>query len=347
MTATRRARLRDIATSIGVSVNTVSRALAGKDNVSDETRALIQAEAERLGYVPNTQARSLVLGSTMSVGLVITNPSNPFYAQLISSIEVQLRAEGYALVLLVTDESVQNEELAVESLLQSAVDGAIGVPVQTESAHWQRLQNLGMPLVFANRDVPEFGCDFVGTDHAQGVFEATKHVIEGGARRIEVLEEDLPITTISERISGFRHAMSDAGLSTASSDIHLVPTRRYESATLPWQPEEAYRVARDLVAQNDLPDAIVTGNDYFALGLYRALAERDLRVPDDIVVVGYGDYPFAGYVNPPLTTVRLPARLIGERAVEMLLKRQEPAAGEADKALIAPELVVRESTSRP
>lgn len=347
MTATRRARLRDIALSVGVSVNTVSRALAGKDNVSDETRALVQAEAERIGYVPNTHARSLVLGSTMSIGLVITNPSNPFYAQLISGIEVELRAQGYSLVLLVTDESVENEERAVESLLQSAVDGTIGVPVQIESAHWRRLEASGMPLVFANRDVPEFGCDFVGTDHAQGVYEATKHVIDRGAQRIQVLEEDLPITTISERISSFRHAMSDAGLPTSSSDIHLVPTRRYESAALPWQPEEAYRVARDLVTQDDLPDAVVTGNDYFALGLYRALAEQGLRVPDDLAVVGYGDYPFAGYLNPPLTTVRLPARLIGERAVEMLLRHEETKDSPAQKALLAPELIVRESTSQP
>lgn len=346
MAGTRRARLRDIAASLGVSVNTVSRALGGKDNVSEHTRALIQAEAERIGYVPNTHARSLVLGSTMTIGLVITNPSNPFYAQLISGIELRGRSQGYSLLLLVTDESVENEWRAVESLLQSAVDGAIVVPVQTESEHWRRLEAAGIPVVFANRDVPEFGCDFVGIDNEQGAYDATSHIIAAGARRVRVLEEDLPITTIDGRISGFHRAMADAGLATTSGDVIRVPTRRYESAVLPWQPEEAYRLAREMVSRGDRLDAVVAGNDYFALGLYRALSERGLHVPDDVAVVGYGDHPYAAYLDPPLTTVRLPAAEIAASAVDLLLHRHEDSKdGAGEKKLIRPELVVRASTT--
>jgi LacI family transcriptional regulator len=125
MTDARRPTLRDIATALGLSVNTVSRALGDKDSVSAKTRAAVQAEAARIGYVPNTLARSLVLGSAMTLGLVITNPSNPFYAQLISSIELRVRAQGYSLLLLVTDESAENEQRATEALLRSAVDGAV------------------------------------------------------------------------------------------------------------------------------------------------------------------------------------------------------------------------------
>src|SRR5574340_1653308 len=106
MPETRRATLKDIATTLGLSVNTVSRALAGKDAVSERTRALIQAEAERLGYVPNAMARSLVMGSAMALGLVITNPWNRFYATLISSIEQRGRMHGYSLVLMVSEESL-------------------------------------------------------------------------------------------------------------------------------------------------------------------------------------------------------------------------------------------------
>lgn len=347
MVATGRARLRDIATAVGVSVNTVSRALAGKDNVSEHTRALVQAEAKRLGYVPNTHARSLVLGSTMSIGLVITNPSNPYYAQLISGIEMRLRDEGYTLLLLVSDESVENEQRASELLLQAAVDGAIVVPVQSASDHWTRLQAAGVPLVFANRDDPELGCDFVGIDNDRGAYESTRHVIDQGARHVRMLEEDLPITPIAERISGFRRAMTEAGLSVKDGDVISVPTRRFESAVLPWQPEEAYRVARELISATDRPDAVVVGNDYFALGLYQALHEQNLKVPNDMIVAGYGDHPYAPFMQPPLTSVHLPAAELGATAVDILLRRQWSENGsDPEKKLVRPTLVVRESTRR-
>ncbi|WP_406047626.1 LacI family DNA-binding transcriptional regulator [Kribbella sp. NBC_00889] len=343
MTEARRPTLRDIAAALGLSVNTVSRALGDKDSVSPKTRAAVQAEAARIGYVPNTLARSLVLGSAMTLGLVITNPSNPFYAQLISSIELRVRAQGYSLLLLVTDESAENEQRATEALLRSAVDGAVVVPVQAEWDHWRRVRDAGIPLVFVNRDVPELDCDMVGVDNERGTYEATSHLIAGGARRLLVLEEDLPITTTADRVAGFRRAMSDAGLKVKDDTIRAVPTKRYDSLALPWQPEEAYRFAQTLLSDRH-PDAIVTGNDYFALGLLRVLAELGLAVPDDVAITGYGDHPYAAYLQTPLTTVRLPAAEVGTTAVDLLLQRlRNPGTERPRKTLIRPELVVRAS----
>ncbi|MGC4943196.1 LacI family DNA-binding transcriptional regulator [Kribbella sp. DT2] len=346
MTDARRATLRDIAGALGLSVNTVSRALADKDSVSAATRAAVRAEAARIGYVPNSLARSLVLGSAMTLGLVITNPSNPFYAQLISSIELGARAQGYSLLLLVTDESAENEQRATEALLRSAVDGAIVVPVQDDWDHWRRVRDSGIPMVFVNRDVPELDCDMVGVDNERGGYEATTHLIAGGARRLLVLEEDLPITTTADRVAGFRRAMADAGLEVSAGSVRAVPTKRYDSLALPWQPEEAYRVASAVLASGERPDGIVTGNDYFALGLLRALAELGLGVPGDVAVTGYGDHPYAGYLQTPLTTVRLPAAEVGTTAVELLLRRiRERSSDRPRKILIRPELVVRASTA--
>ncbi|TCM45965.1 LacI family DNA-binding transcriptional regulator [Kribbella sp. VKM Ac-2568] len=342
----RRPTLRDIADALGLSVNTVSRALGDKDSVSSRTRAAVQAEAARIGYVPNSLARSLVLGSAMTLGLVITNPSNPFYAQLISSIELGVRGQGYSLLLLVTDESAENEQRATEALLRSAVDGAIVVPVQAEWDHWRRVRDSGIPLVFVNRDVPELDCDMVGVDNERGAYDATTHLIAGGARKLLVLEEDLPITTTADRVAGFRRAMNDAGLSVSADTVRAVPTKRYDSLALPWQPEEAYRFAGELVTGGDHPDGIVTGNDYFALGLLRVLAEQGLEVPRDVAVTGYGDHPYAAYLQTPLTTVRLPAAEVGTTAVDLLLRRIRGESGARPrKTLIRPELVVRASSS--
>lgn len=348
MAEPRRHTLRDIAATLNLSVNTVSRALSGKDGISENTRALVRAEAERVGYVPNALARSLVLGSAMTMGLVITNPSNPFYAQLISTVEVRARDHGYSLLLVVTDESDQNEMRAAESLLRSSVSGAIVVPVQVGSDAWRRLGSAGVPTVLLNRDLPELGFRFVGTDNELGGYRAAGHAISRGARSIVVLEEDLPITTIAHRIAGFRRAMTEAGLPLPRGSIISVPTRRYEQAALPWQPEQAYQVARRLLRRAKLPDAVVVGNDYFALGLYRALEEHGLTVPDDMMVIGFGDYPFSGFLSPPLTTVRLPAEEVGNIAVDLLV--EEIAGGHNArplKQLIAPTLVERASTARP
>ncbi|MCQ0012832.1 LacI family DNA-binding transcriptional regulator [Actinomadura madurae] len=177
MTPRRRATLRDIAAALDLSVNTVSRALAGKDAVSPETRERVRAEAERLGYVPNTMARSLVQGNAMTIGLVITNPSNPFYARLISAIEERGRVHGYALMLMVTEDSVENERRVVDELMRWGVDGVLAVPVQHGSDHWERLRKSGTPVVLLNRDLPELDTDLVGVDYYDSARRATEHLV--------------------------------------------------------------------------------------------------------------------------------------------------------------------------
>lgn len=343
MEANRRATLRDIAGALGLSVNTVSRALTDKDQVSEQTRRLIRAEAERIGYVPNSGARSLVLGSTMTIGLAITNPSNPFYAQLISAIETHARAAGYSLLLGISEESAELESVAADSFLRAGVDGAIVVPVQSGPDPWQRLRRARIPAVLINRDLPRSGLDMVGTDNAAGAYRATRAVLDRGARSVVMLEEDLPVTTIVQRISGYRKAMAEDGLDATHAQVIKVPTRRHDQAALPWQADEGYRLAQELLDGREV-DAVVVGNDYFALGLYRAISERGLRVPEDIAVVGFGDYPFAGYLNPGLSTIRLPSARVGQVASELLLAR---IAGHGPRRrarrLITPELVERGS----
>lgn len=338
-----RATLKDIATSLGLSVNTVSRALAGKDAVSDLTRQRIQAEAERLGYVPNAMARSLVVGSAMAFGLVITNPSNPFYAALVSAIEQRCRQHGYSLVLMVTEENLENEQRAATSLLRWGLDGAIVVAVEQGCAHWQRLQDAGMRLVLINRNLPELECDFIGIDYEGSAYRVATHLLEGGARRVILLEEDLAISSVNDRIKGFQRAITEHR--TLDHMILRVPTRRQESSTLPWDPADAYALATHIAPSLDANSAIMVGSDYFALGLYRALLEGGRAIPGEISVMGYGDHPFAAYLNPPLSSVQLPARKIGSMAVDLLL--QQPAHGSVSRAPISvrlePTIVIRAS----
>jgi LacI family transcriptional regulator len=344
MQVARRARLKDIAATLGLSVNTVSRALAGKDAVSEQTRALIQAEAERLGYVPNAMARSLVMGSAMALGLVITNPSNPFYTTLISAIERQSRLHDYSLVLMVSEESLDNEQRAAKALLRWGVDGAIVVPVQQGAEHWSRVRASGMPLVLVNRDLPELDCDFVGIDFEASAHQATCHLLDTGVTSVVLLEEDLPVSSVEDRTAGFRRALCERGITVAT--IIRVPTRRRESSALPWDPEDAYHLAQHLIREVEPGAAIMVGSDYFALGVYRALFEAGRTIPQQNAVMGYGDHPFAAYLHPPLSSVQLPSAEIGAAAVNLLLRRVsgEHGSPEPKKVRFAARLVLRAST---
>jgi LacI family transcriptional regulator len=341
---TRRATLKDIAASLGLSVNTVSRALAGKDAVSERTRARVQAEADRLGYVPNAMARSLVMGSAMALGLVITNPSNPFYARLVSAIEQRCRLHGYSLVLMVTEENVDTEERAVTSLLRWGVDGAIAVPVQQGTGHWRRLAHAGVPLVLINRTLAELDCDFIGLDYEGSAYRATCHLLDAGATRVLLVEEDLAVSSVDARVRGYRSALEGRGVADAT--VIRVPTRRRQSSTLPWDPADAYTLAKGMVGRLEPGTAILTGSDYFALGIYRALHEAGRAVPREIAVMGYGDHPFSAYLNPALSSVRLPAEEIGMAAVDLLLERlATPRQHREPRRLeLEPTLVIRDST---
>jgi LacI family transcriptional regulator len=340
----RRARLKDIAAALGLSVNTVSRALAGKDAVSEHTRTLIQAEADRLGYVPNAMARSLALGSAMALGLVITNPSNPFYTTLISSIERRARLLGYSLVLMVSEENLENEQRAAKSLLRWNVDGAIVVPVQTEVEHWRQLRSAGVPLVLVNRDLPELECDFVGIDFAGSAHRAACHLLDAQTKRVILLEEDLQVSSVEDRIAGFRRALRERGI--ADERVVRVPTRRRQSSALPWDPSDAYHIAQRLVRDLEPGTAIMVGSDYVALGVYRALQEAGRKIPDQIAVMGYGDHPFAAYLHPPLSSVRLPSEEVGAIAVDLLLRQlsRKDSGGGPKKVCLDASLIMRSST---
>ncbi|WP_234433296.1 LacI family DNA-binding transcriptional regulator [Streptomyces sp. NRRL WC-3549] len=335
--------LKTIAESLGVSVKTVSRALAGKDSVGEELRSRIRAEAERLGYVPNSMARSLVSGAAMTLGMVITHPANPFYALLISAVEERCRANGYSLLLMVTEEDLETEREAAEALLRWGVDGAVVIPVQEGAEHWQRLRDSGVPIVLVNRGLDGFECDFVGVDHERGAHEAVSHLIDTGASAVYLLEEDVPFSSAADRRAGFHRALAERGLPVHDGTVMLVPPSVRGRRVQPWEPGAAYECAQQLVSGIEPGAAVLTGSDYFALGLYRALSERGIDVPGQVTVIGHGDLPFAAYLQPALASVRPPADDIGARAADLLFERIQGSTAPASNIYLAPELRIRAS----
>ncbi|MBN8842278.1 MAG: LacI family DNA-binding transcriptional regulator [Sphingomonadales bacterium] len=338
--------LQDLAELVGLTANTVSRALNDRPGVKPATRALIKAEAERLGYVPNIHARSLVLGSRRTIGVIVSNISNPFFADLVSEVEFQAQKVGYTVLLLLSSESPERERDAIDRALQAGLDGIISAPVQESSAAWAPVIKAGIPLVLVSRELPELGVDFYSADNEAGIKLTTDYVVEQGAKDIVLLDEDMPFSTIRIRAEGFRRSLERHGLPfDPRQNLALVPPARSFRVSQSWQADDAYRVAIDLLDRGRRPDAFVVGDDYYALGLYRALDERGIRVPGDVLVMGWGNHPFTRFMNPPLSTLLLPFQEVASRATRRLLDRIEGSAGEqvvVDR--IVPELVIRGST---
>lgn len=344
----RQPTLQDLAEVVGLTANTVSRALNDRSGVSATTRALIKAEAERLGYVPNVHARSLVLGSRKTIGVIIANISNPFFADLVSEVELQAQSAGYTVLLLLSYESEERERDAIARALRAGLDGLIAAPVQERSNAWTPVIKAGIPLVLVSRELPQLGVDFYSTDNEAGIRLTTEAVLERGARDIVLFDEDMPFSTIRLRAEGFRRTLERHGIAfDARRHLALVPRPRSFRVSQSWQADDAYRVASDLLDRGRRPDAFVVGDDYYALGLYRALRERGLRVPEDVLVMGWGNHPFTRFMEPPLSTLLLPFEDVARRATRRLLDRIE---GSADDQVvterIVPELIIRASTTR-
>lgn len=343
----RRRTLQDVAGAVGLSVNTISRALNDMPGVNAATRLRIKAEAERIGYVPNAHARSLVLGARKTIGVIVTDLANPFFNDLVSEIEDQAIDAGCTLLLLLSDEDPERERAAVKTILNSGVDGIIAVPVQGREHSWKAVTNAGMPLVLVAREIPGLDVDLYSNDNEAGRRMTTEVVLERGAKNIVLIEEDLRISTVTHRVTGFRQALDQYGIAFDPRNTVLVPSRRTRRGASLWRGEDAYRVVSDLLDSGRIPDAFVVGNDYFSLGLYAALRERSIRIPEDVMVIGWGDYPFSRFLDPPLSTLRLPSAEVARRASTRIFALLDGTAEPGPVVdYIQPELVLRASTNR-
>lgn len=354
MAGGRRTTLGDLADGLGLSANTVSRALSGKDGVSERTRSLVLQQARRTGYLPTDDAprrpgnhrSDEALSSTIAV--TIPSATHVFSSELIGAIEAGARSAGYSLDVFTTEESAEVEQQIADMIIDHDLAGAIVIPVQGRSEPWATVAASGRPVVAASREVPGLDCDFVTADNGAGAYAAVRHLLAQDCRRIVQFEEDLAISTINQRRQGFARAMAEQP--DAIAHTILVPTRRYETSEPRWRATEAHRAC--LTFLDNHPDdadfdAIVTGDDYFALGALAALRERGISVPDRVRLVGYGDHPYSAWLDPALTSVRIPTQLIGELAVSLLLQRIAGDAGPRVRRLIKPELIIRRSSIAP
>jgi len=316
------ATIKDVARLAGVSVSTASVALRGKGPVSEATRRRVIEAARALDYQPNAIARSLVTRRTRTVGLLLSDLTDPYFHEIAKGVEAILTRAGYALILADTDRSPEKELRAYEIFRSQQVAGMILAGSGTEDeAHIQQLERRDVPIVTLGRHRSGLPC--VAVDNIQAAKTATQHLIETGCRRIGLIAGPPGLLAAEERREGYLAALTEHGLSPDPRWVVLGD----------FTPAGGYRAAMELFAFRELdrpdqrPDGLVAGNDQMAIGALKALRELGIRVPEEIAVVGIGGIPTGEYVEPPLTTVALPLKTMGEAAAQMLLCRIERGGG--------------------
>ncbi|MEA3334648.1 MAG: LacI family DNA-binding transcriptional regulator [Chloroflexota bacterium] len=327
--------MRDVAERAGVSVTSVSHVINETRPVSIELRERVLEAMRELGYHPNRLARSLRSGKTHTVGIIVPDNANPFFAEIVRGIEDTSFEHGYSLILCNSDADLGKEEYYIGVLTEKQVDGILFMAAGASTDHIQSLLERHVPVVVVDREVPGVTVDTVLADNARGGWLATRHLIEIGHRRIGCISAPVNLTLSAERVDGYRQALQEAGIPI---DEALIVPGNFNLGG-------GYRATQQLLALGEPPTALFSGNDLMAVGAICAACEAGRHVPVDLSVVGFDDIPLALYTNPPLTTIRQPNYNMGVAAATMLLERVRDPELPPRRIMLQIELQIRRSTS--
>ncbi|HSJ53196.1 MAG TPA: LacI family DNA-binding transcriptional regulator [Anaerolineae bacterium] len=345
-----RVSIKDIARLADVSHSTVSRALGDSPLVSSETKARIQRLAHEMGYSPDAQARSLVMGRTQTIGVVVTAITDPFIAEIVQAVERTARDHDYSVILTSSNAEPEREIAAVEMLQSKRVDGVIVTSSRVGALYQEHFDRLGVPVVLINSHNQHRGLYTfsVSVDNYHGGCLATEHLVRLGYRRIAYISGPANHSDDQERLAGYRRALAEGGIPFDPALV-LHGNGRASGGERAWP---------QLLALQSPPAATFCYNDLTAIGLMRGARKSGRAIPRDLALVGFDDIPFASYVQPSLTTVAQPKGEMGRQAVEMVMgllgtpvltdgvRSGEPGGVRAvSNVIVQGRLIVRESTA--
>ena len=306
------ATLKDVAALAQVHPSTVSRVLRSTENlpISDNTRRRIMDAVKELDYHPDQRARALRLGKSNTVGLIIPDISNSFFANIAKSIEEESYNAGYTLVVCVSNEDQEKEVHFVNNLTSRGIDGLVIAPVQDSYSHLVRLKKKKYPFVLIDRCFEEFETNAIISDNETSSFEAVEHLVNLGHKRIAFLSGRPTIYTIRKRLDGYLNAMKTFNL---DSDPDLVSKGGFTF-------DQGYKECLKILSLPQPPTALLISGNRITFGALKAIVEKNLKIPDDISIIGFTDSIVTPYLISPLTTITHPLRDMGIRAFQLLLQ---------------------------
>ena len=332
--------IRDVAHAAGVSVAVVSRVLnPGSGPVAAATRGRVNEVMQTLGYHPRTAARELKHGPATTLGLLLADVSNPFFARLADDVVQEAHARGIQVLLMTTQEDDRLESERLATLIERRVSGIIATPTGNNLEIWEKLQELGTDVVFVDRSIPTLPqVDVVSINNTEAARSATALLAAYGHRRIAIISGPASSTTGRDRVAGYREALEAAGLDQDDRLIRSVAFRGTAGGD----------AATALLNLEDPPTAIVVANTAQVTTVLRRFAHAGVSIPDELSVVVFEDSPWTELMTPPLTIVRQPVGLLARHSVELALSNASgKASGKPTVVRVDAELVERSSVARP
>ncbi|MCX7560989.1 LacI family DNA-binding transcriptional regulator [Sulfitobacter sp. F26204] len=329
--------IKQIADELGVHPSTVSRALnpATRGLIGKATTERIEQAAKKLGYYPNAAAASLRTGRSKLIGVFLPDITNPVFSPVLSSIAEVISGAGFATIVADVGNDGRNQSKMMFELVARRVEGLILATVSRNDSLVQQCISEGLPVVLVNRAESKMRVSSVTSDDAYGMRLAIEHLHALGHRRIGHLAGPQNLSTGYLRNKGFHDAVTSLDFDPA--DTPVVECSAYTR-------QAGAAAMKSLLEQNADITAVAASNDLVALGAYGALQDAGLKVPDDISVVGHNDMPLVDMVSPPLTTIRISHRELGREAARLLMSEINQEGSGRRSIVLAPELVVRNST---
>lgn len=332
---TMKVTMKDIAEKTGFTINTVSRALKDKDDISEATRKLIKDTAKSMGYISNSIAGALRSGATKSIAVILGDISNPHFSIIVKEIETAARKHGYSTFIINTEENSSLEYEAISSALGKKVDGIIICPTQRSKENIEFLKKAGVPFVLIGRYFSDIETDYVVCDDVNGGYQATMHLIEKGHKRILMLNGPSYISSAAERHEGYRKALGDSGIQYDKSLVYEMSITAGESK----------RIVRKILEEGIKFTAVFAFSDMIAWETIHVLHKYGIKVPQDVAVIGFDNIQSKLSFPFPLTSISTSKSKMSRRAVDILLKRinNNNETGVIN-AVIDTKVVAREST---
>jgi len=328
--------IKEIAKKSGVSVGTVSKVLNYNKTVSEINRKKVIKIVKELNYTPNRIARSLSKGRTKNIGFIIPDIANPFFPELVRGASNVLIPEGYYVFLCSSDNNPEKEDFYIRDLVSMWIDGIIIAPSDTENRDTSIFNEIISPFVVVDREIKELKKDLVIINNKKGAYDAVKHLISNGHKKIAILEGPKYTITAQNRYKGWKKAMEE--INQFKEDLVFWGSFSIDSG---------YEMMNEVFSRLGMVDAIFACNDLIALGAIQAIEEKGYKIPDVISIVGFDDIYLSKFLKPSLTTVRQPIYEIGKTAANILLDRINGSKDFVPKKIVVEgSLIVRDSVSR-
>ena len=326
----RRATLVDVAKAAGVGPMTVSRTLSGHPYVAEETAKRVRAAIQKLGYRPNLAARMLVGQRSTSIGLIVPDIADPFFATVSRSVQLAAREAGYTVWLAVSDGDVATEKAELEQMLHHPVDGIILAPVSSRAKHLTAAAAGTTPIVTIDRPIESATTDSIEVENQAGAHLAVEHLLLHGFRRIACIATDCHLRSIRERVVAYEALLLRRKLRPRKIIID--------------KKEEVAAAVQSLLKSSFKPQALFATNNVCAVQVIQALHTLGMRIPTDIALIGFDDLDLYPLMQPPITALRQPLAEMGRTAAQLLLERVRGNGPSAHAEVTLPvELIVRES----